>query len=92
MAAMTVLPAAQIVLGLASALASARAAYLWWRASTVEINPLGGELSGEEIIRQGSWLFAMMKTQSESSKLNSQAARWAAIAAALAGAAALLLA
>ena len=88
---MLIWQAAPVALGLSTSLASARAAYLWWRASKIDVDPEGGELSGVHQMRQDAWLFSLMKAHSESSKLNSRAARWSAFAAILAALAAATL-
>lgn len=80
------------LLGLLSSLTAARAAYLWLRASRIGIDPRGGEQSGEHQIRQDAWIFAVMQAYTQSSALNSSAARWSAAAAALSAMTALVAA
>ncbi len=82
---------APVVLGLSTSLASARAAYLWWQASRIGVEPRGGERSGSHQMQQDAWIVALMQAYSESSALNSLAARWSAIAAILAALAAATL-
>ena len=81
---MQILRTLQAVLGAGAALASARAAYLWWRASEVTPDPHGGEQSGIHSMQQDAWISSLMQAYSESSALSSSAARWSAFAAILA--------
>ena len=71
-------------LGVASALASARAALLWRKASICALDPGGGQTSGVHSAQQDAWIVALMAAYSEASALNGRAALWSAIAALLA--------
>jgi hypothetical protein len=77
------LHAISLLLGLASALTSGRAALLWRKASIVSLNPRGGENSGVHSGQQDAWTAALMEAYSESSILNGRAAGWSATAAIL---------
>ena len=73
------------VFRIGSAFASAFSALLWRKASIADLNPRGGENSGIRGIQQDAWIGALMVAHSESSAANARAARWAAVAALLAG-------
>ena len=78
---MQILRILQVVFEGSAAVASAGAAYLWWRASKVAPIPHGGEQAGVHSMQQDAWISSLMQAYSESSALNSSAARWAAFAA-----------
>lgn len=86
---MQILRILQVAFGVGTALASAGAACLWWRASKVTLDPHGGEQSGVHSMQQDAWISALMQAYAESAALNSMAAGWAAFAALLATLAAL---
>ena len=80
---MQILRILHLALGFGTALASARSACLWWRASKVTPDPHGREQSGIHSLRQDALISATLQVLSESAALNSSAARWSAFAAIL---------
>jgi hypothetical protein len=74
---------------LATACAIVSAIY-WWRASCVQPVPTGGQDSGEQLMQLWSWTVAILRQSTEAAHLNAVAARWAAAAALLGGASAIL--
>ena len=80
---MQILRILHLALGFGTALASARSAWLWWRASKVTLDLDGREQSGIHSLRQDALISATLQVLSESAALNSSAARWSAFAAIL---------
>ncbi|MES2056274.1 MAG: hypothetical protein V4564_10070 [Pseudomonadota bacterium] len=78
-----------LALGLAvvAFLAGLRAAYLWYRASRVQIVPMWGVDGRVEPVdphlAQAEWIVALLETASKSGDLNRRAAIWTAVAVAL---------
>jgi hypothetical protein len=66
-----------VVAGLAAGL---WAAYCWWKASKVEIDPGGVEQTCDPELIQMSWTTGIMKAVGESARLNKIAALWTAVA------------
>ena len=72
------------LLGMSSAAAGLYAAWLWWQASRVEIDPMWDNVSTFEHVDIGqsnaTWIVAGMRASARSGKLNRSAARWTALA------------
>ncbi|VAY89030.1 hypothetical protein CARN8_4830002 [mine drainage metagenome] len=70
----------KVLLEIAAGGAGLWASYLWYKASTVQIDLGEGINSGCSQTQQSSWINATMMSVAESSELNAKAARWTAVA------------
>ncbi len=85
--------AASVVLAIVASVAGLRAAYLWYRASRVQIEPLWAQSDRIEPVdrvqAQSEWLYGIFQASNTSADLNRRAAKWTAVAVALSTAATL---
>lgn len=66
------------------------AAYLWWQASRIPVDPVWYVEPGETIGSMQGWIAAMLEASGKSSAKNARAAIWTGISVALSGLVALL--
>jgi hypothetical protein len=76
-----------VVAGLAAGL---WAAYCWWKASKVEIDPGGVTETCDPELMQMYWTTGIMKAVGDSARLNKTAALWTAVAVLLTAASSVL--
>lgn len=79
-------------LSIAAAICGARSAYLWYKASRVQIVPMweeNGQIEPVDPMKaQSQWIVALIQTATKSGDLNRRAAVWTAWAAGLSATAA----
>jgi hypothetical protein len=82
----TIFGAIGFAAGLGAAGSSAWAAWLWYRASKVQVTPLwvaaGSEPADPQQSQQG-WIVGLLTASTDSATLNARAARWTGAAVAL---------
>ncbi len=69
-----------VTLAIATCCTGLLAAYFWYKASVVPINPGEGINSGDFQMQEMAWMVATMEAVIKSAELNKIAARWTAIA------------
>lgn len=75
---MTAYDAASLMLAGLAAISGIISAVYWWKASLAEVDPKGGQDSGDPLFQHASWIAALLEHSIRSAHLNAVAARWSA--------------
>lgn len=74
-----------LIIAVLACVTGLRAAYLWWQASRIPVNPAWIVEPGETTDSLQGWVAAMLEASFRSSKKNARAAVWTGVSAGLSG-------